>query len=101
MECSIRENNGKTMVVIYGDLDSEHASEIFRETMKRALTLDRKDAVIDMSGVGNINSHGIAKLLLFYKKFKDSGRVLRITSPQGQVREILETLMLDKLFKID
>lgn len=100
MECSIRENNGKAVVVVQGDLDNEEAAKKFRETMYTVLTAGNKEAIIDMNGVESINSHGIGKLLLFYKKFKDIGGDLRIISTHGHVKEVFETLMLDKLFKI-
>lgn len=101
MECSIRENNGRTVVAVQGDMDNEQAARTFRETMYELLTSGKRNAVIDMSGVESINSHGIGKLLLFYKKFKDAGGELRISSPQGHVKEVFETLMLDRLFKIE
>lgn len=101
MECSIREGNGRTVVVVQGDMDNEQAARVFRETMYELLTAGKRNAVIDMSRVESINSHGIGKLLLFYKKFKDAGGELRISSPQGHVKEVFETLMLDRLFKIE
>ncbi len=101
MECSIRENNGRTVVVVQGDMDNEQAARTFRETMYELLSSGKKEAVIDMSMVDSINSHGIGKLLLFFKKFKDAGGELRISSPQGHVKEVFETLMLDRLFKIE
>lgn len=101
MECSIRESNGRTVVVVQGDMDNEQAARTFREAMYELLTAGKRNAVIDMSGVESINSHGIGKLLLFYKKFKDAGGELRISSPHGHVKEVFETLMLDRLFKIE
>lgn len=101
MECSIRESNGRTVVVVQGDMDNEQAARTFRETMYELLTSGKREAVIDMSRVESINSHGIGKLLLFYKKFKDAGGELRISAPQGHVKEVFETLMLDRLFKIE
>ena len=101
MECNIRESNGKALVVVHGDMDNEDAAKKFRETMYEVLTSGKKEAIIDMNDVESINSHGIGKLLLFYKKFKDVGGDLRITSPHGHVKEVFETLMLDKLFKIE
>ena len=101
MQCNVIENNGRTVVTIHGDMDNERAATTFRETMYELLSSGKKNAVIDMSHVESINSHGIGKLLLFYKKFKDAGGELKISSPQGHVKEVFETLMLDRLFKIE
>lgn len=101
MQCNVRENNGRTIVIVQGDMDNENAAKTFRETMYELLTAGKKNAVIDLSLVESINSHGIGKLLLFYKKFKDAGGELRISSPKGHVKEVFETLMLDRLFKIE
>jgi anti-anti-sigma factor len=101
MECSINESNGRTVIVVRGNLDNEQSARIFRDTMYNLLTAGKKEAIIDMSKVESINSHGIGKLLLFYKKFKDVGGNLKISAPQGSVKEVFETLMLDRLFKIE
>jgi len=101
MECTVREINGRTFVVVQGDMDNELAAKSFRETMHELINSGKREVVIDMSGVGSINSHGIGKLLLFYKKFKDLGGELKISSPQGHVKEVFETLMLDRLFKVE
>ncbi|MDD5434716.1 MAG: STAS domain-containing protein [Nitrospira sp.] len=101
MECNIRELNGKTLVEVHGDLDNDEAARKFRETMYEVLTSGKKEAIIDMNAVESINSHGIGKLLLFYKKFKDIGGDLRVSSTHGHVKEVFETLMLDRLFKIE
>ena len=42
-----------------------------------------------------------ANLYKINKKFKDAGGELRISSPKGHVKEVFETLMLDRLFKIE
>lgn len=101
MECTINESNGRIVIVVRGDLDNEQSARVFRDTMYDILTSGKKEATIDMSKVESINSHGIGKLLLFYKKFKDAGGNLKISAPQGSVKEVFETLMLDRLFKIE
>src|SRR3972149_1076170 len=101
MECSVRENNGRSVVVVQGDMDNDHAVSIFRETMLALLKSGKRDVVIDMSKVESINSHGIGKLLLFYKKFKEAGGEIKISSLEGHTKEVFETLMLDRLFKIE
>ncbi len=101
MQCSIKENSSGTVVVVQGDLDNEQAAKTFRDTLNEVLTSGHKHVVIDMSLVESINSYGIGKLLLFYKKFKDTGGDLRVCSLQGHVKEVFETLMLDRLFRIE
>ena len=101
MQCTIRENSSGTVVIVQGDLDNEQAAKAFRDTLSELLTSGRKNTVIDMSCVESINSYGIGKLLLFYKKFRDAGGELRVCSLQGHVKEVFETLMLDRLFKIE
>ncbi len=101
MQCSIKENSGRTVIVVNGDLDNEQAAKELRDALSEILTSGKKHAVIDMGLVESINSYGIGKLLLFYKKFKDVDGELRVCSLKGHVKEVFETLMLDRLFKIE
>jgi len=101
MECTVEEHNGITRVILAGELDTEEAAKTFRNVMHDLLMTGKKRPIIDMSRLESINSHGIGKLLLFYKKFKDAGGEIQISSPQGHVKDVFETLMLNRLFKIN
>lgn len=98
---SVRHSGSVATVILKGDLEGMRASDSFRDILHELLISGMRAVVIDMNGLESINSHGIGKLLLFYKKFKDAGKELSIWSPQGKVRETLEVLMLDRLFKIE
>jgi len=44
-----------------------------------------------------INSHGIGKILMFYRRFKGIGGKIYVAPLNDSIREIFEPLMLDKL----
>lgn len=101
MQCNIKENSNGKVVVVHGDLDNEQAAKTLRDALSEILTSGEKYVVIDMGLVESINSYGIGKLLLFYKKFRDVNGEIRLCSLNGHVKEVFETLMLDRLFKIE
>ncbi len=101
MEFPVKKENGHVMVVIPGDLDTLEKSEQLKETLNRLLQQDgEKEIVLNLDNTKMINSYGIGKILMFYKRLKGDGGCLYITPPKDTVKEILEILMLDKILKV-
>lgn len=101
MEFPVKKENGHVVVTITGDLDTLEKSEQLKETLNRLSNQDgEKEIVLNLDNTKMINSYGIGKLLMFHKRLKDDGGCLYITPPKDTVKEILETLMLDKVLKV-
>lgn len=94
-------NSGKGMIVIEGDLDNEQAGEALRKAFNRLFDGGERTVVLDLSNVHIINSYGIGKILMCYKRLKAEGGVLMVKPLNGFVKETFELLMLDSLFPVD
>ena len=64
------------------------------------LNAGRRDFILRMSGVTNIDSIGLGQLISVYKLIKANDGTMRISSPSKRVRERLKATRLDTIFEI-
>ena len=64
------------------------------------LNAGRRDFILRMSSVTNIDSIGLGQLISVYKLIKASDGTMRISSPSKRVRERLKATRLDTIFDI-
>ena len=93
--------DGKGEIVVEGDLDNEQAGEALRQAFNSLYNKGQRTIVLDLSKVDIINSYGIGKILMCYKKLKGEEGVLMVKPLNGFVKETFELLMLDTLFPVD
>jgi anti-anti-sigma factor len=91
----------KGYIKITGDLDTETAGEALRSAFNEIYDKGKRTIVLDLSGAQIINSYGIGKVLMCYKRLKAENGVLMVKPLQGFVKETFELLMLDKLLPMD
>lgn len=91
----------KGYIKITADLDTEASGEALRKSFNELFDKGKRTVVLDLSGVQIINSYGIGKVLMCYKRLKAESGVLMVKPLQGFVKETFELLMLDKLLPVD
>lgn len=101
MEFPTEIQGDKGYIKINGDLDSEQSGEALRQAFTQLFEQGRRTIVLDLSGVQIINSYGIGKVLMCYKRLKAENGVLMVKPLDGFVKETFELLMLDKLLPVD
>ena len=94
-------NNGKGLIVVDGDLDNEQAGEALRHAFNKLFDQNVRTIVLDLRNVQIINSYGIGKILMCYKRLKSEGGQMMVKPLAGFVKETFELLMLDSLFPVD
>lgn len=87
-------------IKINADLDSEESGEALRRAFNLLFDQGKRTVVLDLGGVQIINSYGIGKVLMCYKRLKAEQGVLMVKPLQGFVKETFELLMLDKLLPV-
>ena len=87
----------KGYIRITSDLDTEVAGEALRAAFNDIYEQGKRTIVLDLSGAQIINSYGIGKVLMCYKRLKAENGVLMVKPLNGVVKETFELLMLDKL----
>lgn len=91
----------KGYIRVSADLDTEASGEALREAFNEVFERGQRTIVLDLSGAQIINSHGIGKVLMCYKRMRAANGVLMVTPLKGFVKETFELLMLDKLLPVD
>lgn len=91
----------KAFIKVSGDLDSETSGESLRQAFNQVFDQGKRTIVLDLTEVQIINSYGIGKVLMCYKRLKAENGVLMVKPLQGFVKETFELLMLDKLLPVD
>jgi anti-anti-sigma factor len=94
-------NGDKGYIKVQGDLDSEASGEALRKAFNDIYDKGKRTVVLDLTGVQIINSYGIGKVLMCYKRLKADDGVLMVKPLSGFVKETFELLMLDKLLPED
>ena len=91
----------KGYIKVTGDLDSEQSGEQLRKSFNQLFDQGKRTVILDLSEVQIINSYGIGKVLMCYKRLKAEQGVLMVKPLQGFVKETFELLMLDKLLPVE
>jgi anti-sigma B factor antagonist len=97
MNTSAEKRGKKTVLRIHHDIVDMKSGEAFKAALTELYNQGEKEIVLDFRGIQCINSHGIGKILMFYKRFHEIGGKLYVAPLHGSMKEIFETLMLDKL----
>ncbi len=87
----------KVMLKVHEDIVDMKSGEAFKAALMALYSEGEKEIVLDLRKVKLINSHGIGKILMFYKRFREAGGHIYLTPLQGSIKETFEALMLDKL----
>ena len=88
-------------IKIEGDLDTEQAGEALRRAFNLLYDKGQRTIVLDFSSVQIINSYGIGKVLMCYKRLKAEKGTLMVKPLHGFVKETFELLMLDKILPVE
>ena len=101
MEFPTKVIGDKAYIRVTSDLDTETAGEALRSAFNEVYEQGKRTIVLDLSGAQIINSYGIGKVLMCYKRLKAENGVLMVKPLDGFVKETFELLMLDKLLPTD
>src|ERR1041385_7654059 len=76
----------KGVIKVSGDLDSESSGEALRKAFNHVYDQGKRTIVLDLSGVNIINSYGIGKVLMCYKRLKAENGTLMVKPLNGFVK---------------
>ncbi len=98
MKHEIREESGAVIVALEGDVDlqsSPDARKVLLECVDR-----KKPVLVDLSGVGYIDSSGVASLVEILQTARKSGTNLILVAVSEGALRVLQLARLDKVFTI-
>lgn len=91
--------DGRALLVAEGDIDLASAGDL-RDALAQAL--EKSDSVVvDVGGVGFIDSSGLSVLVRGHREAQESGGSLSLRSPSPMLRRLLDITALASLLLID
>ena len=97
MKLKVQDYNGVTVVELQGELDGDFA-ELFRNTITNIIAEGKTGIVLDMSGVGFIDSRGLEQLLWVRDYCSENKCELRLAGLDENCAKILEITRLENEF---
>ncbi len=98
MDHTITEDGGLVVVALKGDIDLEYSSDA-REVLLEAAA-EASAVVVDLSGVGMIDSSGVASLLEAFQEARKRGKGFVLAAVDQSVIRVLKLARLDTVFEI-
>ena len=99
MKVKVQDYNDVTVIEMQGDLDSE-AAELFEKNIADIIAQEKSNIVLDMSGVGFIDSRGLSVLLWVRDYCIQNRRELRLAGLDENCKRILTITRLDNEFDL-
>ena len=97
---TVKNNHGKYIVKAYSDLVNRESADEFMVAMESLRKDGEKDVVIDLTNIKMINSYGVGKIIMVYKRLKDLGGELYLILPlPPMIQETFDSLRITNIFK--
>jgi anti-sigma B factor antagonist len=99
MNHEIRQEGRVTVIALNGDLDVSSAP-LLRDLLQQLIDEGQNQFLLDLSGVGFIDSSGLGIFVNAYKKTRSAGGTVKLLNPQEAVRKVFSLTQTDKVFSI-
>lgn len=101
MELSVtsREHGDLTIVEVAGEVDV-YTAAVLREKLADVIDDDHADVVVDLTGVGFLDSTGLGVLVGALKKVRGLGGRLQLVIDQERVMKVFRITALTQVFTI-
>jgi len=97
MRVKIQDYNNVTVIELQGELDSD-VVELFKNTITDVIAKHKTNIVLDMSGLGFIDSQGLEQLLWARDYCNQNKRALRLAGLDENCMRIMEITRLENEF---
>ena len=94
----VREERGILVVSFQGDVDLEYSPKARRVLLDTVE--ERRDVLVDLSGVSYIDSSGVANLVEAFQLSRQNGTGFALVSVNPAALRVLQLARLDKVFTI-
>lgn len=100
MKTTIKENDGKLLVALVGELDTAAAAEVEQE-LQPLYENEDKDIVFDCEKLEYIASSGLRILLSILKKAKSHGHTVTLKSMNDDIKNVFKMTGFINLFNFE
>ncbi|SRR5215468_3146662 len=100
MELQTHEDGSVTVLTVTGDLVIGDAESTFKKTVTRLLEEGHTRLLVDLSGVGFLDSSGLGALVRALTQSQKEGGQTKLLGAGPQIRKLLQMTKLDSVFEI-
>ncbi|HTS37623.1 MAG TPA: STAS domain-containing protein [Candidatus Solibacter sp.] len=100
MQTTLRQVGEVAIITITGRITSGQSSLELRQTVRSLLDNNTDRILIDLHGVGYVDSAGLGELVRTYTTVKNAGGQVRIVSPSKRVSDLLQMTRLASVFDV-
>jgi anti-sigma B factor antagonist len=100
MKISTRERDGVTILEPKGKITIGVGDVALREAVLEQLEAGHKNILIDMSGVGTMDSSGIGELVAAFTSVNNRGGRLKLLNLPPKISDILQITQLITVFEV-
>lgn len=94
-----RPGRGCALVEVRGELDMATSPQL-RESLQRLIDAGDRQVVVDLAGVGFMDSSGLGALVTMFKTLRDVGGRLCLAAVQPAVRSVLSITSVDRAIDV-
>lgn len=100
MQVMKEEKNGIMIFRMSGDIDINTSPDI-KKSFDDAVREKKEKVLVNLEGVGYVDSSGLATLVEILKNLRSYGGKLKLSNLSEKVKGLFEITKLDKLFDIE
>jgi anti-sigma B factor antagonist len=100
MNLKTTEENGVTVLTLTGDLVIGEPEATFKKTVMRLLEEGKVRLLVDLEGVGFLDSSGLGALVRALTNSQKEGGQTKLVHAGPQIRKLLEMTKLDSVFEL-
>ena len=99
MQLTTNDNGPVTILTVDGDLVIGESESLFKRTVTRLIEEGKVNLLVDLRGVGFLDSSGLGALVRAMTMSQKEGGQAKLLGAGPQVRKLLEMTKLDSVFE--
>ncbi|MBM0203986.1 STAS domain-containing protein [Micromonospora sp. STR1s_5] len=99
LQLSVRAGRGCTVLEVRGELDMATSPQL-REGLQRLVDAGDRRVLVDLAGVGFMDSSALGALVVTFKALRDVGGRLCLAAAQPAVRSVLTVTSVDQAIDV-
>lgn len=96
---SVRSGRGCTVLEVHGELDMATSPQL-RDGLQQLVDAGDRQVVVDLAGVGFMDSSALGALVLIFKAMREVGGRLSLAAVQPTVRSVLTVTSVDQVIHV-
>jgi anti-sigma B factor antagonist len=100
MNLETRDDGAVTILTVTGDLVIGDPETTFKKTVTRLLEEGRVQLLVDLTGVGFLDSSGLGALVRALTQSQKEGGQTKLLGANEQIRKLLQMTKLDSVFEL-